>query len=539
MRTPAEMQIITIDITNACDQRCSNCTRFCGNHKRPFFMDHETFCRAIDSMEGYEGLTSIIGGEPTLHPEFERFMLHVQKRFGKSESRRRLIGTKDNYIRELLRREEESYTFHERDENSLPFRRFGPCIFTNAGQTYRKYYELIQDTFNVQFLNDHVNPSFHTPGLVSRRDLGIPDDQWLEIRNNCWLQNNWSATITPKGAFFCEVAGALDMLFDGPGGWEIEPGWWRRAPDQFGDQLQWCELCGFALDRYTFARRSDEEIDDVSPTLYKMLEEAGSPRMKSGRVKLLDIKNGTVTEESKADGRLFTAAQRYIEHYEDRFDSGHLSFMTTDYDIATIPAGNGFGAALNSALADANEWLLLCEENVPTDGAVDDLIETYVLNPGAMYLGDSFAFFSKRAISLREYGFDRIAHLKNQAELVSAWQQDKIVRLGEIGEILRWQHDAILPGKRYAIWGMGVAGSYLADVVQSSGGLLSVTVDKDAAKWGAEFYGTTARPPEYLMEHTEDYDFLLIGHYTRYTEIKREAIAMGIPACKIRMPYEV
>lgn len=37
MRSPADMQIIQIDITNACNQRCSNCTRFCGNHKKPLF----------------------------------------------------------------------------------------------------------------------------------------------------------------------------------------------------------------------------------------------------------------------------------------------------------------------------------------------------------------------------------------------------------------------------------------------------------------------------------------------------------------------
>ena len=43
MRSPKDMQIILIDITNACTERCSNCTRFCGNHKKNFFMDVDTF----------------------------------------------------------------------------------------------------------------------------------------------------------------------------------------------------------------------------------------------------------------------------------------------------------------------------------------------------------------------------------------------------------------------------------------------------------------------------------------------------------------
>ena len=53
---PSEMEFIQIDITNACNMRCSNCTRFCGNHAGTFFMDFDIFKRAIDSMEGYEGV---------------------------------------------------------------------------------------------------------------------------------------------------------------------------------------------------------------------------------------------------------------------------------------------------------------------------------------------------------------------------------------------------------------------------------------------------------------------------------------------------
>ena len=48
--------------------------------------------------------------------------------------------------------------------------------------------------------------------------------------------------------FFCEVAGALDMLFDGPGGWKVEPGWWKKEPKDFADQSHWCELCSGCLD---------------------------------------------------------------------------------------------------------------------------------------------------------------------------------------------------------------------------------------------------------------------------------------------------
>ncbi|PWT29253.1 radical SAM protein [Butyrivibrio fibrisolvens] len=81
--------IVLIDITNACTERCSNCTRFCGNHKKPFFMDFETFKRAVDSMEGFPGLVALIGGEPTLHPEFERFMEYLQTRYPRQDRQKR------------------------------------------------------------------------------------------------------------------------------------------------------------------------------------------------------------------------------------------------------------------------------------------------------------------------------------------------------------------------------------------------------------------------------------------------------------------
>ena len=50
-----------------------------------------------------------------------------------------------------------------------------------------------------------------------------------ELISNCWVQEQWSASITPKGGFFCEVAGSLDHLMNGPGGVKIEKVGGRRV----------------------------------------------------------------------------------------------------------------------------------------------------------------------------------------------------------------------------------------------------------------------------------------------------------------------
>ena len=370
MRSPADMEFIQIDITNACNMRCSNCTRFCGNHDKVFFMDFDTFKRAVDSMDGFEGVTGIIGGEPTLHPEFERFAKYMREKYGEPSGGNTMLYPKKDFIHSIHNREFDSEKVRERSDGSRYMKKHGAGLWSNMSGTYRRYYEVIQDTFSVQYLNDHLNPSYHQPGLFSRRDLNIPDDEWFRLRDKCWIQNTWSATITPKGAFFCEIAGALDMLFDGPGGWKIDPGWWKRKPEDFTDQLHWCEICGFALEGRTFTRDSQEEMDDVSPTVYEMLKNNGSPKLKSGHINAVKIDNGVISDESKPEDKRFVVGDRYIAKYEDRFQEKNSVLFKIDYDEVTIPDGEEFGRELSNAMygreskqglqgVQTDRWILL------------------------------------------------------------------------------------------------------------------------------------------------------------------------------------
>lgn len=533
MRSPKDMMAIQIDITNACNKACSNCTRFCGNHRKPFFMDYETFTAAVDSLEGYEGVTGIIGGEPTIHPQFEKFVLYLRKKFGERMEENRLIYPQRNFIKEVQRREFES---HIKRDDGKKFRMFGPGLWSNMGVTYPKYYELIQDTFNVQFLNDHINPSYHQPGLISRKDMGISDAEWIAMRDNCWVQNEWSATITPKGAFFCEIAGALDMLFDGPGGWNVEPGWWKRTPEEFGDQLQWCEICGFAID--TFMRNAEEEVDDVSPTLYHMLQKIESPRVEKGKINQVVIVNGSIADESKADGKPFAPWQPYIEHYEDRFNESNSALFVSQYDVMQVTEGRSFGDELNRVITGASGWILLVLNEGYEIKEFEKYTKGYVLNPGTLHIGEGFILINKNALSLRQLGDIGISGLSSPDELIDSWMADRVIKLKDTDEHNRWNRKTIEEGKKYVIWGTGLSGSFLADMVTTSGGMLVYCVDGNHEKDGDMFYGVTIHGPEYLVEH-DDYDYLLIGHYSLYERIKREAISTGVPEDKIKLPYEM
>ena len=253
-----QMKIIQIDITNACINKCSNCTRMIGHHKKPFYMDLETYKRAVDSLVDFPGMVGMIGGEPLLHPDFPEMAHYLAERIT-DKKRRGLWST----------------------------------IPKGA-----KHGAVIKEVFGNLFLNDHtINGIKHQPILVAAQDVVQDADKMWSLIDNCWVQTLWSASITPKGAFFCEVAAALDMLFDGPGGWPVEPGWWKREPEDFADQKnRWCPGCGCAI---PLPRRSSiEEIDDVSPSNLERLRQIHSPKVRDGRI---EVFHGEMATDWKPD----------------------------------------------------------------------------------------------------------------------------------------------------------------------------------------------------------------------------------------------
>lgn len=266
------MDVIQIEITNACPHLCANCTRFCGHHEKPFFMDFDTFKNALDSLDGFPGTVGIMGGEPTLNSDFDRIVRYYRSRIEEIAFPGYRVPRRDfkHYVERKI-------------SSGLPYRR---AIWTSLGGGYYKNFELLQETFPIQYINDHTNSGLHQALLMPRKELGIPDDRWFELRDRCWIQNMWSASITPKGAFFCEVAAALDMLFDGPGGWPVEPGWWKRKPEDFKDQLHWCEYCSAPLPAPRI--EANTHCDIITPGIERQLAERRSPKLKKQMFTIFD-----------------------------------------------------------------------------------------------------------------------------------------------------------------------------------------------------------------------------------------------------------
>lgn len=467
MRSPKDMRIIQIDITNACVNKCSNCTRFCGHHEKNFFMGWETFKKSIDSLEDFERCVGIMGGEPTLHPQFKRFVEYAVKIHGsryKIEPMKKPVLNFQQYMRDR------NYFLDEALNN-----RYGIGLFSSVCKQYYKHFELIQDSFSYQLLNDHQNPSLHQPLLVSRVELGISDEEWIPMRDNCWIQNMWSASITPKGAFFCEVAAALDMLLDGPGGWPIEKGWWKREPKDFGYQLNWCEICGGAL--FHSGRLSSEEIDDISPMFYDKLKKINSPKLRNGDVEVIDMNSPQSREKmpdsinrylpdfneriSKANRMLFPETIDAVIFCEnDDINLDNILSLKNSFDIIILFAINdkltqklnkmidkeenikvidqhlnSFGRTLNKAINATNrDWICYVDGISSINEDLIKRLKNVILNPGVLYSipwKDSAKIFNLNAEALRKACYDGISNCNSQDDFYALWEDNKKIELDE------------------------------------------------------------------------------------------------------------
>ena len=245
MRSIVDMDNIQVEVTNACHLDCSNCTRFCGHHKKPYMMDMDFFKKCIESVIQYPKIVGIMGGEPLLHPQFEEICQYALEKIGRDR-----LGL---------------WTSLPRGKEHL-----GPTIVR---------------TFKHVFLNDHTRPDiYHAPLLVPIRDLIQKEYQWQmwQAVDHCWVQNSWSASLNPKGAYFCEIAAAMAMLYDdGETAWPIDSDWWKKTPKDFTAQIEkWCPLCGAAVQLKR--RLSTDGKDDIAPSVYEKLK-GRSRKIKAGK----------------------------------------------------------------------------------------------------------------------------------------------------------------------------------------------------------------------------------------------------------------
>lgn len=215
-------------------------------------MPLDLFESALKSLDGWPTLIGIIGGEPTLHPQFSE-----------------LCALALEYIpAEKLR------------------------LFTAGGRRYEEHKSLINRTFKGGVkLNRHTKESkavcLHQPSTIAVGDVVLDPVVRNKLIDSCWVQRDWCPAISQNGAFFCEIACALDMLLDLGGGYAIELGWWRREVADFQDQVKkYCDLCGMVVPMGRELQNTKKE--KFSRTLLAMFRERNLAMMDDEHIELFD-----------------------------------------------------------------------------------------------------------------------------------------------------------------------------------------------------------------------------------------------------------
>lgn len=293
MLRPSQQWAAQIDICNLCHLACSNCTRMLNHAKRRFFMSPDEFesaCRSLATFptdsepcpQGRRKVVGIIGGEPLLHPEFPTLVDIITHEIP------------DVTVRGL-------WTSKDWKNGSHPkWGAYRPHVERLIGTRPTGNVKKAQNGCGYLNWNMHTDKenSHHQPVLVSISDVIKDEKRKWELIADCWVQREWSSSVTHKGFFFCEVAAAFDVVMHGPGGlplidrvWDGELAFKENADGvleptgPFAEQIKrWCGNCGACLPLP--GRRDNEEIDDVSPSNLVQLEAVDSPRVKKGDVEV-------------------------------------------------------------------------------------------------------------------------------------------------------------------------------------------------------------------------------------------------------------
>ena len=252
MKPLYEKWVALIDITYKCGRGCLYCSRY-SKHLRPDQMYDMSLDKIKEALLSYKDIPTavgIIGGEPLLFTEFPELCRLIQSIFPKEKM----------------------------------------VLFTSGGPKHQEYSSLMLATFGTICHNEHtdyqVQKQLHQP-LTIAIDEAVQDENIKnQLIDGCWVQRTWCCTINNFGAYFCEVAAALDfLLYDGAYAQKVEPDWWKQP--SFDDQKNaLCGKCGMPIPIEREHVYNTKE--NISPLLLQEMRDKNLARVSEEHVKVFD-----------------------------------------------------------------------------------------------------------------------------------------------------------------------------------------------------------------------------------------------------------
>ncbi|MFV3127977.1 hypothetical protein [Niveispirillum sp. KHB5.9] len=295
MRSPYEMHIICVDVTNKCDLHCSNCTRLLKNQTSFWDMTPDNFRLALRSLRGFNGVIAMIGGNPCVHKQFEELCRIFAEEIPNKSQR----GLWSNNL----------FDYEQLIADTFGFFNLNPHNDQRGRKSLERLKKLIP---RVNFFNGH---SHHSPLLTAVQDL-YPDkaEMWDQI-STCDINRQWSATVLQnKGelrAYFCEVAGSFDLARGEDNGYPVVEGWWCKPLQDFASQVKkFCPGCG--VPARLKGHLDSDEIDTYSRSNAKLAEQSLRKRRK-----IIEINSLEEAENLNSD---FTNYNNYHQLREHTFE---------------------------------------------------------------------------------------------------------------------------------------------------------------------------------------------------------------------------
>lgn len=286
---------IQVDVTNACCEACPGCTRGSQYTGKPRMMSLEQFECAMQSLEGYWGVVGVMGGNPSLHPQFPE-LCEILCRYFPMEQRAVFSNHPHGHGKLMSRVFNPLYSncnVHGSQEAYDEFARDWPDIVQAGRQCgIDRLFGLHKDSRHAPVfvaLTDVLveadavaTPQGMVAGTATDNPLSVAErrhltegERWT-LKSGCEINLHWSAGLADvpgRGlrAFFCEVQYSLIANLKEPEsfpdiGIAPFPGWWRLPMTAFAEQARLgCDLCGVPWRGHGALSQSDGP-DQVSET---------------------------------------------------------------------------------------------------------------------------------------------------------------------------------------------------------------------------------------------------------------------------------